>query len=313
MPTLDTLRDPAALDALLGVVVDVLLRQPVRTLAAPDAWSGRAVEVLRHVSQDAAVRARVVVELDAARAALRAERRPVSAHLPSEAVQVVDRLAALPWTPSRELTLAVLRHDAVRALLREVLSGTVASLVARLRSTTAAIPRPLPTRGLLGGLAATVGSAAEGLAAAASREIDARVSDRLDGFVDGAVEGALEAIATWIADPRHEAASAALRRSAVGVVLARPVGALVAELDEVGSDALAAAVLDDLRGDDLAAVAGALLDPLGELAVADLVLRVGGVPLLDRVRAGAVDALRPSARAVVDSGAFAAWWASHSS
>ena len=308
MPTLAQVRDPAALDALLGVAVEVLLRTPVSRVVPAEAVAHRLAEALRLVAHDPAVRARVEAEVDAARRVLRQDRAAVATHLPTDAVQVLDRLAGLRWTPSRDLTLAVLRHDAVRALLREVLTGTVATLVTRLRSTTAAIPRPAPGSGLFGGLVATVGSAAEGLAAAASRELDARLHDRLDGFVEGAVEGTLEAIAGWIADPRHDAATAALRRSAVAVVLQRPVGALVAELDAIATPTLVAAVLDGLRAEDLGALAGAALSRLDGRNLAEVVGALGGPPLLDTVRAGAMEALRPAARAVLESGAFAAWW-----
>lgn len=306
---LERLRDPAdaALDELVGLAFDALVDRPLTT------WMdlAGALDALRasraSLAADAGRRADVLARVQAVRDRLRQERRPLSSMLPSDVHGAADRLATLPVAPSPALVLDVIRHDAVRGLVREVLTGAVTRFVQKVRTEGGGMLGAVggaakAGRGLFGGVAASLGAAAEGLAGGLQREVEGLLQGRVEGFVEGAVEETLRTIAAWVADPGHAAAGAALRGSVLRVVLDRPVGDLLAEIDEIPTEHLVAAVLDG-GGDD------PLPDALLELAADEALgpwLDASGQR--DAVRAHLVTALRPAARAVVAEEGFASWW-----
>lgn len=306
------LRDPnhAALAELGHLLATTLADQPLTSLVPVASLVEVASRALSRVREDPDLRARLVARLELGRQHLTATPHSLGHFLPDEARAVTVAIAGLPWSPSKDLTLAVIRHDAVRGLLREVISGVIHGFVQRVRTTPVLGSAARAGKGLFGNMAASLGAAAEGLTSGLSKELESALASRADAFVDVAIEGAIDTIATWVADPRHADVSGALRASVAGVVLDRPLGTLVAEVDEVST-------LD---------VVDALLGPLGASPsperLQEAVSLLGNTTLgawLDELdlrsdwQEGVTVALTPTLRALVNSEAFSAWWARLSS
>jgi hypothetical protein len=208
----------------------------------PPAWiAGELVRGLRSATATPTAREAVVRRVEQARQQLRTIEQPVRTWLPPEVEPPARELLALPWSPSEELTFRVINHPALRALVREVLSASLTRFTERLRNLDQGVLGGLGERAMRRGKG-LFGGVAEGLMGAVRDEMGSAFDGRIKEHLGTATEEAVRAIAAWIADPAHADALAAMRLSAIDVVLDTPVRALAAEADGLSTDRVAEVV-----------------------------------------------------------------------
>jgi hypothetical protein len=245
---LTRLQDPTGphATALAGLVLTDLLDRPLRDLVPPDWMAHRLVLGLRDATAEPTLRDAVIARIDQSRAHLGTLDRPVRSWIPPEVEPPARKLLSLPWSPSEELTFRVINHPALRALVREVLSASLTRFTDRLRSLD---------QGVLGGLGGRAmrrgqglfGGVAESLVGAVRDEFGASFDSRIKDHLGTATEEAVRAIAAWLADPAHADALAAMRLSALDVVLDTPVRQLTAEGEQLSTATISAIVWEAAR------------------------------------------------------------------
>lgn len=311
------LRDPAdpSLAGLIALAVDEVLR--VRLVEAVDAsgLADRLTAAVAAAAADAGLRARLLSRLTQERVRWRAERNSARHWVLPPVEAPLRHVLAQPWSPSEKLALRVSDHPAVRAMLKDVLSGTLARFAGGLKALDGGVLGGLGGRvarrgaGLFGGL----GDLAGGLVGAVKDEFEAAVESRVKESVGQATEEAIKAIAAWAADPKQAAALAALRVSILDVALDTPLGDLLGELDEVPDEAIVDALLEGLRDAskrgtlraDLIQILDEAVTAWGDESLGALADELGlRAPLHEAL----VELGTKRARALVHSEAFATWW-----
>lgn len=315
---LQRLTDPAdpSLGELVALAADHVLALSLRQVIDTAAVADRVTSAVAQASTDPQLRARLLARLSTERARWRAERHNARHWLLPPLEAPLRHVLAQPWSPSERLALRVSDHPAVRAMLKDVLSGALGRFGSGLRALDGGMLGGLGGRvarrgaGLFGGLTDLAG----GLVGAVKDEFEAAVESRVKDSVGQATEEAIRSIAAWAADPKQAASLAALRVSILDVALDTPLGDLLAELDEVPDGAIVDAVLDGLR--DAAARTSLRLDLIQVLdeAVAawgdeTLGALAEDVGLRDLARAGLIDVGTARARVLVTSEGFVSWWA----
>lgn len=305
-----------ALVGLVGLAVDEALRVRLREAVDSGALADRLTQAVSSAASDPGLRERLLTRLSAERARWRSERQSARHWVLPPVEAPLRQVLAQPWSPSEKLALRVSDHPAVRAMLRDVLSGTLARFAGGLKALDGGVLGGLGGRvarrgaGLFGGL----GDLAGGLVGAVKDEFEAAVESKVKESVGQATEEAIRAIAAWAADPKQAAALAALRVSLLDVALDTPLGDLLGELDEVPDAALVDAVLQGLRDAsarpslhaDLRQVLDEAVAAWGDESLGALAVDLG---LQAHLRDALVDLGTPHARTLVNSEAFATWWA----
>lgn len=307
-----TSEDDPALAQWVGLLIDHLLDQPAAALLPGQALAISLATAIQHlaVGPDPLT--------DPARQWLQRQTddpRSLRERLPDGLPQVAEPLLQVPWTPSEAMVLNLLRHDAARDLVRETLAETLQAFATRARSLDDGVLKGIGGRALQKsrGWLGQVGSAAEGLVGAVSREVEQALEARIKEFLQGATDEALRSIARWMADPRHAPALAQMRVSAWHQLIDAPPASLMGSHPDVDPvDALAQAVRDGLQQlasrpaltDDLASLLEEARGALSDVRLRDW-LPDDTAPLLhDTLQA----AFLPAFREVTRSEDFANWW-----
>lgn len=305
-----------ALAALVSLAVDEALRVRLREAVDSAALSARLTQAVASAASDSGLRERLLVRVSSERARWRAERQSARHWVLPPIEAPLRQVLAQPWSPSEKLALRVSDHPAVRAMLKDVLSGTLARFAGGLKALDGGVLGGLGGRvarrgaGLFGGL----GDLAGGLVGAVKDEFEAAVESKIKDSVGQATEEAIRAIAAWAADPKQASALAALRVSLLEVALDTPLGDLLGELDEVPDAALVDAVLQGLRDAsarpslqaDLRQVLDEAVAAWGDESLGALAADLG---LQSQLTDAMVELGTPHARTLVNSEAFASWWA----
>ena len=238
-----------------------------------------------------------------AEAAEEAEDAPAE-RIPEEALDAPRRLLGRPWSPDSELVQALLDHDAVRGLVREVLQDALLEFGRTLRSFVPDAPRPRRGR-----LAALV-EKAQGVASVLSAEVERKLEGRVRTFVEGAIGRALEHSTSYLSGTREAESLAAWRVHALDVLAGWPRERWADGLRRLDEEGLVDELADVLR--DLAAWEG-LTGWLEEVLTDALAAPEGGTlaEILpgerEEWRTRLAAPLRERTRAVVATDAFAAW------
>lgn len=307
------LRSPSdpALGSLARLVVDEALTRPASELVRPAELAPILSRALKEAAGSAGLRAGLVARLTTLRTQAARDRRPLGDRLAPEARAAAAALLALPLSPSPDLTYRLINHEALRTLLREVLQGTLARFASGMRAVD---------QGALGGLAGRVAArsrgllgAAEGIVGAVRGELESAFEGRVKDFVSGALDEAVRSVATWLSDPAHAPLAAGMRVSILDVLLDVPLGDLVSEADELGTDAVVDAVLAAVRQvaerpDLTTDVERALAEALAPWSEERLEAVLTDLGLAEAARQGAVSAFEPLLREVAGTEAFAEWW-----
>lgn len=309
------LRQGDSLRALAALAADHLIDTPSAALIDVDALTARLGDAVR-----AAARAPSPgPDHPLRRPTADVRDRTVDDLLPAGLGGALDPILAVPWVPSEAVALRLLRHDAMRMLVRETLSSTLTRFATRARSVDDGVLGGLGGkalqrgRGLLGSLGGSMGSAAEGLVGAVREEFEHALEQRIREFLTTATDEALKGIATWVADPAHAGPLATLRVSAWQALRATPLAELAGSAtdDPTAWEAAARDVLRTLADRptldaDLRSALTAARDAVGDTPVGAW---APDAPVRDALRDAAIDAVLPALHAIVASDAFAAWWA----
>ena len=313
--------DDPALSDLVAIALKAFDDVPLGAVVDVDSLAKHGRRAVHHLASTPEARARALEVCTKARAEARTSTTPARDLVPAEAQAVVRTVLAQPWAPSEDLTYAVINHDAVRTLVREVLQGAMSKLVHRLRQvdqgSLGGVGGKVVKRGkgLFGGVAGGLGAAAEGLMGTVRDEITATLDARMRETLGAATDEAIRGIAAWVADPAHAEPVAALRISILDLVLDLPIGELVQELDEVSNEAVVDAVFQGLREaaarDDLEAeLHGTITRAIAPWADERLGTWLDALALRE-VWSDASDGLiTPLARRVVHTEEFGTWWSS---
>lgn len=318
---LQRLRDPGSGAAVrvAEVVVDHLLATPLREVIEPTEAARLALTwTLRAVASEP-LRAELLRRAADAQIRLQAEARPARAFLPADMLPPLQRLVAVPWTPSERLVTRLLDQPPVRELTAVVLSDILRSFAERLKSADKGLLGGLGERavkrggGLFGSIAQGIGDAAGGIVGAVREELEAAMESRIQAFLGTATEQAVRRIAAWISDPAQAPRTSALRAGALQTLLDTPVSELAAETRALDVPALVdtvRAALGELAAHPEAAarveeIVRALLIEAGDVSLGATLREVG---LADEARADLVAVVQVRLSALFATDPFAALW-----
>jgi hypothetical protein len=312
------LRDPngAALRSLATIAVADVTRTPIRDLASPRWVASQAKAVLEAATRTDVLRDWVSSRIHEERARWSTEQRALRVWMVPEVDRPLRDVLARPYAPNEALTLRVIDHPAMRALVREVLEDTLTRFNRKLKSLdVGGLGARAAGRGksLLSGLRANIGSIGDGLVGALSDEIEGVFQERLQEFLDKATGEALKTISRHLADSSHSRSFGDLRLAVLDVVLDTPIRELASELDKTRPeevvDVIVAAVRSAIAAPDfvdgLERRMGAAMNEVGDGTLGAWLDEVG----LGEVWAETTTELVATRlQAVVAGDAFEAWW-----
>ncbi|MEL6346106.1 MAG: hypothetical protein AAFV53_23555 [Myxococcota bacterium] len=300
------LRD-GALDDLVGMGVDFLMRRPVTELLDPE-WV--ADQVVANV-ETAASRPEVEEWVRGGVNRLR-EQVPSGVpgdNAPAEVIEPLRGVLARPYLPDRDLIGRLVNHAAMERIFKDVLSGA-------LRDFAHKLSRMTPSSGHLSKgfsrLRSLQRRAQQGVLGGLSSEIERQAESRIRDYVDKSISRTLAQVADHLCDPRYAELYGDFRIHLLNVVLETPNASLVSELDKLDPDELVAtgaavartvARRDGLR-DEIAAVARAVLDGAGGRSLQDFLDESG---MQDDWRPEVEGQLLQQARDFIETDAFTSW------
>lgn len=318
---LQRLRDPGSGAAVrvAEVVVDHLLATPLREVIEPAEAARLALTWTQRAVASEPLRAELLRRASDAQARLQAEGRPARAFLPADMLPPLQRLVAVPWTPSERLVTRLLDQPPVRELTAVVLSDILRSFAERLKSADKGLLGGLGERavkrggGLFGSIAQGIGDAAGGIVGAVREELEAAMESRIQAFLGTATEQAVRRIAAWVSDPAQAPRTSALRAGALQTLLDTPVSELAAETRALDVPALVdtvRAALSELATHPEAAarveeLVRALLIEAGDVSLGATLREVG---MADEARADLVAVVQVRLSALFATDPFAALW-----
>ena len=308
----------AALDALVVLVVDHLMDQPVASLVQPDQAAAQVVRAL-----DGATRG------DEAEAWLRERITDLRGQVPDGKLgdRVPDEVAAplrdvlaRPFQPDRELVGRLMDHAAMRGLIKDVMRSSLTGFVDKVKTLQQAVPQSVKQRGgsslgRLKALSQGVRAVSEGVVSQVGREFEQRMSSKVGEFVDEALAQSMAQVADHVCDPRNAAKWGAYRAYLLDTTLDLDNRQLVAEVDKLDPDHLVAVgaamgrALARREGfqDEVAAAIRAALEAAGERSLRDFLAETGLDADEADWRAELEAQIAAQARVVVATPAFRAW------
>ena len=211
---------------------------------------------------------------------------------------------------------AIIDQAALRGLVRAVLGDALARWRKRVGDVD---------KGLLGGIGkkaaqrskglfGNLGGMAENLVGAVREEVENTFDVRVGDVTQGATQEAMRTIARYLADPEHAPAFAEMRLSVLDVLLGRTVADVVREADKLGPEDALAVVVGALRAAVAAPGFRERLEARFEVVMAEAGDGTFGawldeVGLRDVWTDTTTELVTERLAAVVESEAFAAWWA----
>jgi hypothetical protein len=304
----------ARLRSLAELVVGEATRTPLRDIATPKWIAGQVKTVLEAGSHTNVLRDWVASRIADERERWGQEDRALRTWMVPEVDKPLRDLLSRPYAPNEDLTLRLIDHPAMRALVREVLEDTLTRFNKKLRHLdVGGLGARAAGRGksLLSGLRANINAIGDGFVGALSDELESVFHERLQEFLDKATGEALKTIS------RHMAANgtnfADLRLATLDVILDTPIRELTSELDKTHPEEMVDVVVAAVRSTlaDLEFVAKT------EGRIARAMDQAGDGTFgawLDEVGLGSVwaetttDLVTDRLKAVVKTDAFESWW-----
>ncbi|HND32871.1 MAG TPA: hypothetical protein PLA94_22900, partial [Myxococcota bacterium] len=221
----------------------------------------------------------------------------------------LEEVLRKPYRPDRLLVGRLMDHDAARLMLKSTFQDLLVSFGRKLKPV---IPSKPP--GLNLGRLSRIGEAVSGVV---GQEVERQVEEKAREFMEAGVQRLVHTIADHLCDPRHVEEYAAWRVYALDVVLSTDMRELEKELEKLDPDALVATGTAIARGflgraeleAELQSVMKAALEQSGNRSLRELLSEVGSGELGDQSIKMLRDLLRQRAAAVVETEAFARWWA----
>lgn len=215
---LATLRDDdsTALHALAKLIVDDALDRPLHDLVEAERSAALIHEALSAWQQSDLAHDSISRNWSQLIHWLESQQDPLGEVLPQEFLDGATALAAQPFSPNRELLLALLDRPAFRQLIRELLVDTLISFGKRLRAPVAGTRLGKGLSGL-GRMARSrsggVGSLAGELVGVVSEGVERQLEGRATEFADGALSSILHKLADYLCEPGRAEEQAALRKA----------------------------------------------------------------------------------------------------
>ena len=307
----------AALDALVVLVVDHLMAQPVASLVQPDQAAAQVVRAL-----DGATRG------DEAEAWLRARITELRGQVPDgklgdrvpvEVARPLRDVLARPFQPDRELVGRLMDHAAMRGLIKDVMRSSLTGFVDNVKALQQAVPPSVlqrgPGLGRLKALSQGMRAVSEGVVSQVGRELEHRMSSKVGEFVDEALAQSMAQVADHVCDPRNAAKWGAYRAYLLDTTLDLDNRQLVAEVDKLDPDHLVAmgaamgralARREGFQG-EVAAMIATALDAAGDRSLRDFLAETGLDADEAEWRADLEAQIAAQARVVVATPAFRTW------
>lgn len=306
--TLARLRGGGA-DRLADLLLDDVLSRPPGELFDVD-WAARQfAAAARTAAHDRKLEEMLRGRIKELKAKVPAGHVPVP-----EAIRApVEQLLRRPYLPDRLLVGRLLDHETAQLLLKATFQDMLISFARRLKPV---IPGKPPGLSSLSGSLGRLSKLGEGVIGVVGQEVERQVEEKAREFMEAGVHRLVMTMADHLCDPRYVREYAAWRLHALDVLLSTDMRIYAAEVDKLDPDALvqtgaaiARAVVDrPTLADDLRAVLDAALEQARGRTVREL-LAEAGAELSDQGILAMRDLLRARMRAVIETPAFALWWA----
>ena len=289
------------IDRLVDLLVDDVLDRPITELVDPSWLAGQLAETTRSAAADPQVERWFRDRVTELRSRVPAGPLPS----PAEIVAPLQALLSRPYVPDRALVGALLDHDTARLMLKNLFQDLLISFARKLRPSGPVVPRTgLPFKGLQ--------RMSESVLGVVGQELEQQVEAKAREFMDAGVQRLVDRMADHLCNPALVQEYGAWRLHGLDVLLHTDSRRLAAEVEKLDPDALVATGAALVRGianrpelpGQLEHILRAAMDATEGRNIRSL---LGGVEVhgIHMVR----DLLIQRARALVETEAFARWWA----
>ncbi|MCB9778523.1 MAG: hypothetical protein H6742_08180 [Alphaproteobacteria bacterium] len=231
-----------ALASLVTLVVDDLLTRPVDSLLDPEFVADQVIAALETAGSGERPEAWLREQIDSLRS--RVPDGTLGQRAPAEVVDPLRDALGRPIVWDRELVGALLDHDAMRSVFREVVTKAVTSYGKKLAhlSQNNAVTQAAGRLGLgqRGGGLSRLKTLGEGLAKGISAELEHQAEDRVKDFVDQAMGRVMIQVADHLCDPAYADQYGRYRVHIVDTLLHTELRTLADELEKIDPDSLVA-------------------------------------------------------------------------
>lgn len=293
-------------DRLVDLLLDDVLDRPLSELVDP-AWVARQLVV---ASRAVAADQKLEDWLRGRLAELRKQVPQGHLPLPASVRGPLEEVLKKPYRPDRLLVGRLMDHDTARALLKSTFHDLLVGFARKLRPAMPSRPAGINLGGRLSKLGEVVGGVV-------GHEVERQVEEKAREFMEAGVQRLVNTIADHLCDPRWVEDYASWRLYALDVLLSTDMKDLQAEVEKLDPDALVATGTAIARGflareeleSELFSVLKTALEQSGNRSLRSLLSEVGSGEIGDQGIRMLRDLLRQRAAAVVETEAFAQWWA----
>ncbi|MFT5584450.1 MAG: hypothetical protein ACI9VR_002035 [Cognaticolwellia sp.] len=221
--------EPKHMQDLVNLVLEDLLERPLAELVDPKMVGDALLKGLRSSLKNPGTKSWIGERLQQGIAQLKSDQRSLLRRVPREAVEPVQDLLQRPYSPDPQMLRAMVDHQAMRNLMREVLTHSLTDFASLLRP---------PTKALGTGRLAQWAGAASVAAKMVGSEVERQLEGRIRVYVDGAISHAIGIAVENICDPKNADEYGKMRSDMVDVALAFPVSTWGEELAKLEPIAL---------------------------------------------------------------------------
>ena len=309
-----------ALGALVALVVDHLLEQPLDALVDPDRTAGQIVRALDTATRSEQSEAWLRERIAELRTQVPAGR--VGDQAPPEVVAPLREVLARPYQPDRVLVGRFMDHAAMRELIKGVMRSSLHGFVQKVKDLQQSVPVPPSVQrrssssfSRLRALSDGVRAVSEGVVGQVSKEFEQRMSSKVGEFVDEALAQAMSQIADHLCDPEHAGKWGDYRAFVLDELLSLENQQVAAEIDKLDPDNLVAVgaatgralARRDGFADDLSSLIRTAIDATEGRTLRDFLKETGLEDAEAEWREDLEAQVAEQAQAVVATDAFRSW------
>lgn len=226
--------EPQHMQDLVNLVLEDLLERPLAELVDPKLLGDAVLKGLRSSLNNPGTKDWINERLQAGITQLKADNQSLLRRVPRDAVEPVQDLLQRPYSPDPQMLRAMVDHQAMRSLMRDVLTHSLTDFASMLKP---------PTKALGTGRLAQWAGAATVAAKMVGSEVERQLEGRIKVYVDGAISHAIGIAVDNVCDPKNAGEYGKMRSDMVDVALAFPVSTWGEELAKLEPKAL----VDDLH------------------------------------------------------------------
>jgi hypothetical protein len=299
--------EPERVERLVSLLMDDLLNRPLREIVDPAWLAPRFVEGFRATVSEARTEEWVRARVKTALARVQKEEGSLRQRVPNELIVPARQLAQRPYQPDRALVRAILDHNAMHKLLREVLMETLTDFGRSLKPAASSDRAP-KKRGALGQLLGAATEVATAVGGVMEKQVEGKVRD----FVDGAIVRSLDLTVNKVCAEEFVPDFAEWRAGILDSLLDVDFEQYLDEVEKLDPDGLVkeiAALLQGLAawdglGEQVESLLLAVVEETGESRLSEF---LAGSGLEEEWRPQLEAFLVDRARDFVATDAFAAW------